>query len=44
MAGGAGADIFVLAPDGARDKIMDFEVDVDRIDLSAWPMLRQRSD
>jgi len=42
MTGGAGADIFVLASDGDRDTIMDFEVGVDHIDLSAWPMLRSR--
>ena len=42
MAGGAGADIFVLAPDDGRDTILDFEVGIDRIDLSAWPMLRSR--
>ncbi|WP_423828601.1 calcium-binding protein, partial [Sphingomonas paucimobilis] len=42
MTGGPGADIFVLAPDGARDTVTDFEVGIDRIDLSAWPMLRSK--
>lgn len=40
MVGGAGADAFVLAYDGETDLINDFEVGVDRIDLSGWPMLR----
>ena len=38
--GGAGADTFVLAADGDIDWIMDFDPTKDRIDLSAWPMLR----
>ncbi|SEN47757.1 type I secretion C-terminal target domain (VC_A0849 subclass) [Loktanella fryxellensis] len=42
LTGGTGADIFVLASDGVRDTITDFQVGVDRIDLSAWPMLRSR--
>lgn len=33
--GGAGADIFIFAADGERDRIQDFELGVDRIDLSA---------
>lgn len=40
MVGGAGADIFVLAHDNAVDRINDFEVGIDRIDLSGWPTLR----
>jgi Ca2+-binding RTX toxin-like protein len=40
MAGGAGADIFVMAADGTADTIWDFNPDEDRIDLSAWPFLR----
>lgn len=35
MWGGAGADIFVLAGDGVTDTIEDFELGVDRIDMSA---------
>lgn len=34
MWGGAGADIFVLAADNANDTIEDFELGVDRIDMS----------
>ncbi|MBU2359386.1 MAG: calcium-binding protein, partial [Alphaproteobacteria bacterium] len=41
--GGSGADIFVLARDGARDTIQDFEVGVDRLDLSGWDFLRARA-
>ncbi|HSF65441.1 MAG TPA: hypothetical protein VLA78_13705, partial [Paracoccaceae bacterium] len=40
LTGGAGADIFVLAADGQRDVIADFNIAQDRIDLSAWPFLR----
>ncbi|WP_339115215.1 DUF4214 domain-containing protein [Thioclava sp. GXIMD2076] len=34
MWGGAGADTFVLTKDGTTDRIEDFEVGIDRIDLS----------
>ncbi len=34
--GGAGADIFVLEADGETDTIADFQLGIDRIDLSAW--------
>lgn len=40
LTGGAGADIFVLTADGQRDVITDFNPAQDRIDLSAWPFLR----
>lgn len=40
MTGGAGADIFVLSPDEAVDYILDFNPDEDRLDLTAYPMLR----
>lgn len=36
LTGGAGADIFVLAADGTRDDILDFNIAEDRIDLSGW--------
>lgn len=36
MTGGVGADLFVLAADGVRDTILDFQIGVDRIDVSAW--------
>jgi Ca2+-binding RTX toxin-like protein len=34
--GGAGEDIFVLAGDGATDVISDFQLGIDKIDLSGW--------
>ena len=35
--GGSGADTFVFsAGDGGRDRVMDFEIGTDQIDLSAW--------
>ena len=34
--GGAGADLFVMALDGDRDEIRDFQDGLDLIDLSAW--------
>jgi len=40
LTGGSGADIFVLAADGALDTITDFAPGTDRLDLSAWDMLR----
>lgn len=40
MRGGLGADIFLLSADGAADTIADFTPGQDRLDLSAWPMLR----
>ena len=36
LSGGAGADIFVMAGDGSPDTIRDFQIGVDRLDLSAW--------
>ena len=43
LIGGGGADIFVLAADDQADVITDFEVGVDRIDLSDWNNLRSTS-
>ena len=40
MYGGPGADVFVLTPDGETDHILDYQPGTDRIDLSAFPMLR----
>ena len=40
LTGGAGADIFVLCADGITDRIQDFTLGEDRIDLSAWGQLR----
>lgn len=39
LTGGSGADTFVLAYDGARDVITDFNQSQDSIDLSFWPFL-----
>lgn len=39
MWGGPGADVFVFSPGGGRDRINDFEPGIDKIDLSAYPML-----
>ncbi|MCX7286646.1 MAG: calcium-binding protein, partial [Rhodobacterales bacterium] len=36
LSGGAGADVFVLTADGTLDSITDFQLGIDRIDLSAW--------
>ena len=36
MWGGDGADIFVFIPDGREDQIMDFQIGIDRIDLSQF--------
>lgn len=40
LVGGGGADIFVLDADGVTDEIRGFVPGIDRIDLTAWPMLR----
>lgn len=43
LSGGASSDIFVLDAGGRIDRIIDFEQGIDRLDLSAWPMLRDVS-
>lgn len=43
LTGGAGADYFVLTADGTPDRITDFTQGQDRIDLTAWGMLRDVS-
>lgn len=43
MTGGAGADLFVPAHNGALTRITDFDPVLDRIDLSAFAMLRDFS-
>lgn len=40
LSGGTGFDVFVLVADGSTDRITDFELGVDQLDLSAWPLLR----
>lgn len=42
LLGGAGADVFVMASDGLADRIGDFEIGVDRLDLSDWGRLYSR--
>ncbi len=39
LTGGTGADIFQFIEDGKRDKITDFELGIDRIDLSDYGSL-----
>jgi Ca2+-binding RTX toxin-like protein len=43
LSGGGGADLFVLDADGRPDTITDFDPARDRLDLSAWAMLRDIS-
>lgn len=43
MSGGSGADIFTMIFDGETDVITDFQVGIDQIDLSGWPMVRALS-
>lgn len=40
MSGGAGADIFLPTADQQADTISDFQLGIDRLDLSRWPMFR----
>jgi Ca2+-binding RTX toxin-like protein len=37
--GGAGADTFVFHGDGSKDRVLDYQAGVDRLDLSAVPLL-----
>lgn len=39
LTGGAGADVFIFTADGSTDRIEDFELGIDRIDLSEWGMI-----
>ena len=38
--GGGGADLFVPTADGRADHIADFQLGLDLLDLSLWPMFR----
>lgn len=40
LRGTEGADLFVLAADGAHDEVIGFEAGVDALDLSGWTFLR----
>ena len=42
--GGAGADTFVFKPDNGHDKITDFTVDTDKIDLTAFTGITSLDD
>lgn len=44
MTGGAGADVFVLGRDGQTDRIEDFHLGIDRIDLSDWGRVHHFGD
>jgi len=44
LSGGAGRDLFVMADDGAEDRILDFELGRDALDLSGWTGLRNTQD
>ncbi|MBL9051711.1 MAG: hypothetical protein JNK19_16485, partial [Tabrizicola sp.] len=41
--GGAGSDLFVMEGDGAHDVIGDFQLGIDRIDVSAWGRIHSLS-
>jgi len=41
--GGSGADIFIMAADSSFDVIGDFQLGIDRIDLSAWGSIHSLS-
>ncbi|MBY6167303.1 hypothetical protein KUW14_15725 [Pseudooceanicola nitratireducens] len=36
LSGGAGADVFLFSNDLERDEVLDFELGIDRLDLSDW--------
>ena len=40
--GGAGADVFIIERDGSEDRIMDFDLSEDKIDLSDWGRIYQK--
>ncbi len=40
LTGGSGQDVFTFGYDEQADQILDFQVGIDRIDLSNWPGLR----
>lgn len=40
LQGGSGADVFIFSSDGDRDTIRDFQPGTDRIDISAWGLMR----
>lgn len=44
LTGGPGADTFVFVADGLPDRVTDFEIGIDRIDLADWGMLHHVGD
>jgi len=44
MSGTAGADIFVVRPDGATDEILSFDPGADKIDLSIFDLVSSAAD
>lgn len=40
LTGGAGSDIFVLSPHAGTIRIADYQVGIDRLDLTSFPLLR----
>lgn len=44
LTGGAGADVFALVRDGQEDRITDFRLGQDRLDLSDWGQVYRVSD
>lgn len=43
LSGGDGADLFILSADATTDRITDFTIGEDKLDLSQWPGLRDIS-
>jgi len=42
--GGTGADVFQFVAEARTDKVMDFEIGIDRLDFSDYPMLYTYTD
>lgn len=44
LTGGSGGDVFVFSADGEADQITDFDITEDRINLSFWGRIYDKSD